>query len=44
MRSRRAGSGVHALSGIAYAAASWGHVDADAHGFVAWRKALRNAW
>ena len=28
---------------IAYAAASWGHVDADAHGFVAWRKALRNA-
>lgn len=29
---------------IAYAAASWGHVDADAHGFVAWRKALRNAW
>ena len=28
---------------IAFAAASWGHVDADAHGFVAWRKALRNA-
>ena len=28
---------------IAYAAASWGHVDAEAHGFVAWRKALRNA-
>lgn len=28
---------------IAYAAASWGHVDADAHGFVAWRKSLRNA-
>jgi hypothetical protein len=28
---------------IAYAAASWGHVDSDAHGFVAWRKALRNA-
>ena len=27
---------------IAYAAASWGHVDADKHGFVAWRKALRN--
>ena len=28
---------------VAFAAASWGHVDADAHGFVAWRKALRNA-
>ena len=28
---------------VAYAAASWGHVDADAHGFLAWRKALRNA-
>ena len=28
---------------IAYAAASWGHVDAERHGFVAWRKALRNA-
>ena len=28
---------------IAYAAASWGHIDAEAHGFVAWRKALRNA-
>ena len=28
---------------IAYAAASWGHVDAEHHGFVAWRKALRNA-
>ena len=28
---------------IAYAAASWGHVDADKHGFLAWRKALRNA-
>ena len=28
---------------IAYAAASWGHIDAERHGFVAWRKALRNA-
>lgn len=28
---------------VAYAAASWGHIDAEAHGFVAWRKALRNA-
>jgi hypothetical protein len=28
---------------IAYAAAAWGHVDAERHGFVAWRKALRNA-
>ena len=28
---------------IAYAAASWGHIDADKHGFLAWRKALRNA-
>ena len=31
------------LAAVAFAAASWGHVDADAHGFVAWRKALRNA-
>ena len=28
---------------VAYAAASWGHIDAEKHGFVAWRKALRNA-
>jgi len=35
--------GTRRLRRVAFAAASWGHVDADAHGFVAWRKALRNA-
>ena len=46
---RSAGASVAAANGarrkvrIAYAAASWGHMDAERHGFVAWRKALRNA-
>ena len=42
-RSSQMGSAGRRSLRIAYAAASWGHVDADAHGFVAWRKALRNA-